>query len=538
MLKFIEKLNSLVWGTPTLALIISVGIYYTVRLKFFQFSKLGLWLSNTLFAIFREKDVISGRGKDGFSQFQAMATSLAATVGTGNIAGVASAITIGGPGAVFWMWFCSIFSMMTSYAENSLGIYYRTQNENGRKTGGPMYYLKDGFKKSRFFSKFGKTLAVLFSVFTLFASFGIGNMTQSNSISLSLYSSFGVSKFVAGAVTAVLTLFVILGGSGRIGKLTEKLVPFMALFYIGASLCIIIFNFNKIPSVFCVIFKSAFYPSAALGGFSGAALKKCISTGFRRGVFSNEAGLGSSVMVGSSSNVREPAVQGMWGIFQVFADTVVICSITALVLLCVSVKTVPIGTALQRNESIQYVSLISGKGETTPLCDSRERPLFNITPDGRITESEEKTYINVMALKKTENGFSLEKIEGASLVSLAFGSVFGKWADVILSIAITLFAFSTIIGWSFYGERSLEFLTEGRGITLYRIFFAALTFLGAVSKLSVVWSISDIFNALMAIPNLIGVILLSGDVIKITQNYLGRKKEKELSPLLNVRGGY
>ncbi len=535
---FIERLNSAVWGAPTLTLIIAVGVYYTVRLRFFQFSKLRLWLSNTLFAIFRKKEVLRGGGKNGFSQFQAMATSLAATVGTGNIAGVAAAIATGGPGAVFWMWFCSLFSMMTSYAENTLGIFYRTEDENGKRLGGPMYYLRDGLSKSRFSAKLGKTLAFLFSVFTLFASFGIGNMTQSNSISLSLYSSFGVSKYIVGVVTAALTLFVILGGSVRIGKLTEKLVPFMALFYIIASLCIVASNFREIPGVLYGILKSAFSPAAATGGFAGAALKRCISTGFRRGVFSNEAGLGSSVMVGSSSSVKEPAVQGMWGIFQVFTDTLVICSVTAFVLLCVSVKTVPLSSALKNGESLQYISLADEKDGKTRLCDTTERQVLSVSPSGGIIQSNDTTFINVMALRKTQSGFTLEKIEGASLVSLAFNSVFGKWADVILSVAVTLFAFSTIIGWSFYGERSIEFLTNGRGKTLYRAVFSALTFLGAVSKLSLVWSISDVFNGLMAVPNLIGVILLSGDVLKITKNYLDRKKGKNLSPLLNVRSTY
>ena len=276
----IEKINSVVWGTPTLFLIIAVGIYYTVALKFFQFSKLPLWLSNTLFAIFKKKETRKSGENKGFSQFQAMATSLAATVGTGNIAGVGTAISVGGPGAVFWMWFCSVFSMMTSYAENSLGIYYRKKDENGEWLGGPMYYLKGGLSK-----KAGAFLAAAFSFFTLFASFGIGNMTQSNSIAASLSSSIGVSKAAVGIVTFALTLFVILGGSSRIGALTEKLVPFMALFYIGASLYIVFFNFSEIGHIFSVIVKSAFSVEAAAGGFSGAAIKKAVSVGFRRRIF-------------------------------------------------------------------------------------------------------------------------------------------------------------------------------------------------------------------------------------------------------------
>lgn len=529
--EIIEKVNSAVWGTPTLMLIIATGIYYTVSLGFFQFSKLPLWLSNTLFAIFREKET---RKKDGektaFSQFQAMATSLAATVGTGNIAGVGTAISAGGPGAVFWMWFCSFFSMMTSYAENSLGIYYRKRDKNGEWLGGPMYYLKDGLSK-----KGGAFLAAAFSFFTLFASFGIGNMTQSNSIAAALSSSFGFSKAAVGIVVFALSLFVILGGSSRIGALTEKLVPFMALFYIGASFCIIIFNFSQIGNIFSAIFKSAFSFRAAVGGFSGAAVKKAVSVGFRRGVFSNEAGLGSTVMVGSSSNIKEPAVQGMWGIFQVFVDTIIICSVTAFVLLSVSVQTVPISKAMSdAGRKSCYVSLLpKDDGKKVRLCGEKENRVFGFE-NGKILKTDETTFINVIMLKKSENGAEFEKIEGASLVSLAFYTVFGKWADIILSLSVTMFAFSTIIGWSFYGDKSVRFLFKGKGKTIYKILFALLTFLGAVTKLDLVWNISDIFNGLMAIPNLIGIIFLSKDVFKITENYLSRRKGKVVSPLLNV----
>ncbi len=525
-----EKINSVVWGTPTLILIIAVGIYYTVSLRFFQFSKLSLWLSNTLFAIFKEKSTRKSGEKNAFSQFQAMATSLAATVGTGNIAGVGTAISAGGPGAVFWMWFCSVFSMMTSYAENSLGIYYRQKDKNGEWLGGPMYYLKSGLSK-----KGGTFLAAAFSFFTLFASFGIGNMTQSNSIAASLSSSFGVSKASVGIITFALTLFVILGGSSRIGALTEKLVPFMALFYIGASLYIVLFNFSQVGHIFSAIIKSAFSFEAVAGGISGAAIKKAISVGFRRGVFSNEAGLGSTVMVGSSSSVKEPAVQGMWGIFQVFVDTIVICSMTAFVLLSVSVQTVPLFEAMNNTgKKTQYVALSKeNDGEKVRLCGSRENRMFCFK-NGKILLTDETTFINVIALQKDENGAFFEKIEGASLVSLAFYSVFGKWADIILSLSVTMFAFSTIIGWSFYGEKSVGYLFKGKGKAFYRILFSALTFFGAITKLDVVWNISDIFNGLMAVPNLIGLIFLSKDVFGITENYIRRKKGEPLSPLLNI----
>lgn len=530
----VEKISSFIWGTPTLVLIIAVGIYYTASLKFFQFSKLPLWLSNTLFAIFRQKKELKSGEKNSFSQFQAMATSLAATVGTGNIAGVGTAISAGGPGAVFWMWFCSLFSMMTSYAENSLGIYYREKDKNGEWLGGPMYYLKNGLSKKRFFKNGGTFLAAAFSFFTLFASFGIGNMTQSNSISAALSSSFNLSNAAIGIVVAALTLFVILGGSSRIGALTERLVPFMAIFYITASLLIVAINFREAGNIFSSIFKSAFSIESAAGGFCGAAVKKAVSVGFRRGVFSNEAGLGSTVMVGSSSSVSEPAVQGMWGIFQVFVDTVVICSVTAFVLLSVSVSTVPLSKAMtDTGERTLYISLSSQESEKTKLCGTKENRILSFK-NGAFFEEEETTFTNVMAFQKNGSEVSLKKVEGAALVSLAFYSVFGKWADIILAVSVTLFAFSTIIGWSFYGEKSVGYLFGGKGKTAYRVLFAVLTFVGAVTKLDVVWNISDIFNGLMAIPNLIGVILLSGDVLKITENYLKRRKGGKISPLLNV----
>lgn len=529
--ELVEKINSAVWGAPTLILIVSVGVYYTVRLKFFQFSRLPLWLSNTLFALFKKDGVTKKDGKNSLSQFQALSTSLAATIGTGNIAGVAAAIASGGPGAVFWMWLCSLFSMMTSYAENALGIFFRESDENGAPVGGPMYYLKNGLSKSRLGRKTGVVLASAFSFFTLLASFGIGNMTQSNSISGALFSSLGVSKIAVGLVTALLTLLVISGGASRIGSLTEKLVPFMALFYLSASFCIIFSNIKSAPDVFSCIFKSAFSLESALGGVGGAAIKRAISVGFRRGVFSNEAGLGSTVMVGASSSVKEPAVQGMWGIFQVFVDTTVICTVTAFVLLSTSVTAVPLDFALGNpTGETRYILLTDDKTETrVPISDSRENQLLELGENGEIRRGRETTFTNVMALRPTDSGgFSLEKIEGSSLVLLSFRSFFGKWADVILSVAVTLFAFSTIVGWSFYGSISGRFLFGEKFLKIYKPFFCALTFIGAISKLDVIWNISDIFNGLMAVPNLVGVIFLSGDVLKVTESYLKRKRAEKI----------
>lgn len=530
LLRIVNGVNSVVWGTPLLLLIISVGVYYTVTLRFFQFTKLPLWLSNTLFALFRNENVRKSESSHSFSQFQAMATSLAATVGTGNIAGVATAISTGGPGSVFWMWFCSTFSMMTSYAENTLGVHYRRKDENGEWLGGPMYYLRDGVGKRE-----GGVLAAAFSLFTLFASFGIGNMAQSNSISVSLSSSLGFSKVAIGIAAAGLTLFVLCGGSSRIGKFTERLVPFMAAFYIGASLVIVAVNFFELPSVFGVIFKNAFSFKAAAGGVGAATVKKAISVGFKRGVFSNEAGLGSTVIVGSCSDVKESAVQGMWGIFQVFVDTLIICSVTALVLLCVSVKTVSFGEAVEKIDAgVQYVSILPGEENEVKLCGASENRVLSFD-NGSLFSLDETTFVNVMALSKENGVLKLEKVEGSSLVTLAFGCVFGKWADIILSVSITMFAFSTIVGWSFYGERSVRFLFGGKGKGIYKVLFSVFVFFGAVIKLDLVWGVSDVFNALMAVPNLVGVFLLSKDVKKLTKAYLSERSVRSFKkPSLSV----
>ncbi len=548
LLSIFEKLASAVWGVPTIALLVSVGIFYTAKLNFFQFSHMKLWLSNTFLAIFKKSNVRKQDSQNTLSQFQAMSTTLAATIGTGNIAGVAAAIATGGPGAVFWMWLCSLISMMTSYAENLLGIFYRFKGSNNEWCGGPMYYLKDGLSKSKLTSKLGTALAYAFAAFTLLASFGIGNMSQSNSISVVFSSSMNISPYITGIVIALVTFIAIGGGVSRIGKITEKLVPFMALFYISASLFIIISNIKSAPNVFSSIFRCAFSLRSAAGGFGGAVLGKCISVGFKRGVFSNEAGLGSTVLVGTSSSVSEPAVQGMWGIFQVFVDTTVICTITAFVILSTSVNAVPLRKALENiTENTQYILLDESKDHecTVPLSDTHENSVYTLTSGNKIVKGSKSTYTNIMAIRAAESGENkennpviLEEVEGAALVTLAFNCVFGKWADVILSVSVALFAFSTIIGWSFYGIKSIDFLFGEGKRKGYIILFCLLCFFGAVARLDLVWCISDIFNGLMAIPNLFGVILLSKDVVSITNNYLKRQKGELLVPLLNIHGEY
>ncbi|MCM1363741.1 MAG: sodium:alanine symporter family protein [Faecalibacterium sp.] len=554
----INKLNSVVWGVPTIAILIGTGIFFTVILKFFQFSKMRLWLDNTLFAIFKKNDVRNTKDKSAISQFQAVSTALAATIGTGNIAGVATAISAGGPGAVFWMWISAFFGMMTSYAENTLGIYYRKKNADGEWSGGPMYYIKDGLSRKKHIGKIAKPLSIVYALFLIGASFGIGNMTQANSISDSLHTSFGVSVYITAAVLAVITLLVISGGIKRIGNVTEKLVPFMALFYIAATLWIFLSNFNFIPYVFGSIFSNAFSFKAVFGAAGGIAIKKCISMGFRRGIFSNEAGLGASVTVGSSSNIREPAEQGMWGIFQVFVDTMIVCTMTAFVLLSTQVDAKPLDKALENiSTQTQYVCIKSddtSDGGKVMLTDIEASEVIQKSADGetytamangkqfgvQLKGNGDYSYTNIMALTgiADKNGeitdIKLESVDGVSLITLAFSQQFGSVAAIMLSVAIALFAFSTIIGWSFYGTKAIEYLFGRKAVGIYRIIFVVIAFVGAVAKLNIVWGISDVFNGLMAIPNLIALLALSGTVTKITRNYLRRQNGENITPILSA----
>lgn len=458
-----DAVNSVVWGAPMLILIIGTGIYFSCRLGFFQLFRFRHVLNSTIFSVFKSKGTTKSKDKKAISQFQAMSTALAATIGTGNIAGVATALTIGGPGAVFWMWVSAFFGMMTSFAENVLGVYYRTKNKDGEWAGGAMYYISEGLKKRKFLSAFAKPLSVLFAVFCVMASFGIGNMSQVNAIAVSLENSFNIPPLAVGIILAVIIGFILLGGVKRIGSVAEKIVPFMALIYIVLTLSVVVVNIDKIPEVFSSVFKGAFGISAVGGGISGAIVKNAVTMGFKRGVFSNEAGLGSGVIVNSVSDVKEPVQQGMWGIFEVFFDTIVVCTLTAFTVLSTDVL------------------------ETSSA-------------------------------------------EGAALVAEAFSSVFGSSAGMILAFSITLFAFTTILGWSFYGTKSLEYLLGKKSTVVYKVIFALFIVIGATMNLSLVWEISDTLNALMALPNLIGVLLLSGEVVKITKNYTQRKIKKIKTP--------
>ena len=480
MMEFIKTINDavngFVWGLPMLVLLIGTGIMMTVRTGFFQLTHFRHWMKNTIGAIFRDSHVTAHTGKDdkAISQFQSLCTALAATVGTGNIAGVSAAIVSGGPGAIFWMWLVSFFGMMTNYSENVLGIFYRRKNEKGEWCGGAMYYLKDGLGAKEGMKKVGMVLASAFALFCVIASFGIGNMSQVNTIAANMNNAFGVSNVIVGIILVILSAFVIIGGIKRIARVTELLVPFMAVAYVIGALIVIFKNIGVMPAVLASIFKGAFSMRSAAGGVVGYGVMKALTWGMKRGVFSNEAGLGSSVMVHSASNVKEPVAQGMWGIFDVFADTIIICSLTA----------------------------------------------FTILSSG---------------LVDLETGTMISTSLSTALVSEAFSTVFGRAGTAFIAIAVFLFAYSTTLGWSEYGTRAFEYLFGTRRVIIFRVIFVCFIMVGATMNLSLAWDLSDTFNGLMAIPNLIGVITCSSTVIAITKNYIDRKiRNKDIEPMYSA----
>ena len=477
-----SAVNGVVWGVPALALLAFVGVLMTVLTKVFQISHFGHWIRRTIGAVFQDKQVTTHTRDKSISQFQSLCTALAATVGTGNIVGVAGAILFGGPGAVFWMWVMAFLGMMTNYSENVLGIFYRRKNSKGEWSGGAMYYLRDGLGSRKGCRGLGKALAWLFSLFCLIASFGIGNMTQVNSISGNMAAVFGVPAWVTGLVIMILVGLVVVGGLKRIALVTEKIVPFMVILYMVGTIAIFFINISHVGAVFGSIFRGAFGAEAAGGGIVGYGIKLAIEWGMKRGVFSNEAGLGSSVMVHSNSNVREPVKQGMWGIFEVFADTIVVCTLTAFSVL-----------------SSGMIDLNTGK----------------LVSD---------VYVN-------SSGATLT-LSNANLVSSVFDKQFGFIGSAFIAVSIMLFAFSTVLGWSHYGTKACEYLLGEKHTIPYRILFVLLVFGGAVMGNNLAWDLADTFNGLMMIPNLIGVIALSGEVVRITNNYVARhlrgKKEKPL----------
>ena len=487
------NVNGVVWGVWGLALLIGTGIITTLITKVFQISHLKHWWQNTIGSIFKKDVIAHSKEKGSISPFQALCTALAATVGTGNIAGVAAAICVGGAGAVFWMWIAAFFGMMTNYSENTLGIYFRRKNENGEWSGGAMYYLRDGLGAKKGCKWIGKVLAVLFCIFTMLASFGIGSMGQVNKIVANVAAAFdvkalssieafgGISLYniLIGVVIMALTALITLGGLKRIANVAEKIVPFMVVLFVAGCLVIIGINYQAILPAFKAIFVNAFKPEAFVGGGIGGVII-AMTNGFKRGVFSNEAGLGSSVMVHSNSNIKEPVKQGMWGIFEVFADTMIVCTMTALVV------------------------LTSG---------GLEGGVFNVTT-GEIAEG----------------------LTDATLVGGAFNTVF-PWGNIgqrFIAIAMFLFAFTTVLGWSHYGSKAWEYLFGAKTTIIFRIIHVCTVIFGAVLTSSLAWDISDTFNGLMMVPNLIGVLVLCPLVAKITKNYVDRKiRKKDAKPILS-----
>ena len=434
-------ISSLVWGPVMLTLILFTGVYLSVRMKFFQLFHFKTWFSQTFLSIFKKNG--AKESKEGISQFQAMATVLAGCVGTGNIVGVATAITLGGPGAIFWMWISAFFGMMISFAENVLCIKYRAKDENGKYIGGPMVYMEQALGL--------KWLAALFCVFCVLASFGIGNMTQVNSLAEAAKTAFNVPAPVSGAAAAVLGALAIFGGISRISKVCEKLVPFMTIFYMLGCFIILILFANALPNAFYSIFSGALGLGAAAGGVTGSIVQNAVRYGVSRGVFSNEAGMGSTVIVNATSNIKCPVRQGMWGIFEVFADTIALCTLSALVI------------------------LVTGAHKAGG--------------------------------------------EGVSITVYAFSCGLGSLGSAFVALATILFSYASLLGWSYFGLRGWNHIFGRKSEIIYKLLFIFAIYLGAVSRLSVIWTISDTFNGLMLVPNLITILILSGTVIKELKEY-------------------
>ncbi len=467
------KVNSWVWGPVMLVFLVGTGIFLTCGLKFFQVGKIGLWMKNTFGKMFKKEEKKDSKS---ISSFQALCTALGGTVGVGNVVGVATAIAAGGPGAIFWMWVAAFFGMITKYAEIVLGIFYRKKTESGEWLGGAMVYLKEGFAGKKGLKILGGVLGVLFAIFCILASFGIGNMSQINTIAANFEQTFNIPIIVTGLVLLVLMAIMALGGLKTIGSVTEKVVPFMSIFYIIGGLIILATKVTVLDDVFVAIFKGAFGFDAVAGGAIGVVISKVAKSGIARGVFSNEAGLGSSALVHSAADVKEPAKQGMWGVFEVFVDTIVICSLSALVILSSGV--IDLNTGL------------------------------------------------------VAAGFTADK--SSVLVTEAFVASFGTVGGWFATIAIFFFAFSTVIGWFIYGSKACEFLFGKIATNIYKVIFVAFIIVGATMNLQLAWDLSDTFNGLMAIPNLIGLVVMSGTVFKITKNYLARLKGEQVAPILSA----
>ena len=451
-------LNGFIWGVPAIVCIIGVGLYLSCRTGFIQIRKFGYAIRTTIGRMFKKKEASDGS----ITPFQAVCTALAATVGTGNIAGVAGAIALGGPGAVFWMWISALLGMCTKFSEVVLAVHFRERNDRGELVGGPMYYIKNGLGKKWMW------LAYAYAFFGACAVFGTGNATQVNTITAAINTalinynvlspdSTGATNLIIGIAIAVMVVLILIGGVKRIGKISELLVPFMALMYIVLAIGLIGMNIQKVPAVFAAIFQGAFNPQAVTGGIVGSFFLS-MKNGVSRGIFSNEAGLGTGSIAHACADTRKPVKQGMFGIFEVFMDTIVICTMTAMVVLLSGVE-------------IPY-------GQTA----------------------------------------------GAELTISGFTAVYGNWISIFTAVAMVCFAFSTIIGWGLYGGRCVEFLFGPKSVKIYTAAYALVSIVGATVDLGLVWGISDTFNGFMTVPNLIGVFLLAPVVLKLTKEHFESEK--------------
>ena len=444
--EFLVEVASVVWGPYMLIpLLLGTGVILTVRLRGVQFRK--LWPALRLGLIIR-KDPDATEGD--ISQYQALTTALAATVGVGNIAGVATAIYFGGPGALFWMWITGLVGMASKYSEAFLGVKYRVTDAKGEQSGGPQYYLARAIP-----NKFGLVLSLMFAVFAVLASFGIGNMTQANTVATQMDSTFGVPTWLSGVVMTVLAAAVLLGGIKSIGKVTAGFVPAMILLYVGAGIIVLAVNFTDIPEAFALVFSDAFTGTAATGGFIGSVFMIALRYGVARGIFSNESGMGSAAIAAAAAQTTHPVRQGLVSMTQTFIDTIIVVTFTGMVII------------------------------TTGAWKSGE--------------------------------------QGAAMTSLAFSDgLGGDWGSWIVTISVVFFAFSTILGWSYYGDRCIERLVGRGGVLPYRAVFVLVVYIGATTELEVVWNFSDVMNGLMALPNLVGLLILSGLIARETKEYLAR----------------
>jgi AGCS family alanine or glycine:cation symporter len=437
-------LSGFIWGAPLLILLVGTGLWLTIRLKGIQFSSMG----ESLYLAFIKRKEDDDEDGD-ISHFQALMTAMSATVGTGNIAGVATAIALGGPGAVFWMWITGLVGMATKYGEAVLAVVYREKDANGDMCGGPMYYITNGLG--------WKWMGTLFAVFAAVAAFGIGNMVQSNSMADALQANYSVPFWVTGVVLMFFVSLVIIGGIKSIGRVTGFIVPFMVVFYVVSCIIILIINAPLVPGAFGIIFQYAFNPTAATGGFAGAAVLMTIRMGVARGVFSNESGLGSAPIAAAAAKTKHPVTQALVSMTQTFIDTIIVCTMTALVIIL------------------------------TGVWSSGEN--------------------------------------GAALTTFAFKESLIPGGEYIVTIGLVLFAFSTILGWCYYGEKSIEYLFGEKAVKPYRFVFVLFVGLGAILKLNLVWAIADVFNGLMAFPNLIALIALTPIIVKTTKDYFANKKK-------------